>query len=342
MKRLAGAVLMSALIAAVVHAGSVQAQTPPPKVLSHYTSLAGMPALDDFFMPAPEVGSLVYGQYNSYYTTDTFRNPKGEKVKTITVEGPLGNPREIKLDVDVDMWVLAPLLMWAPDWEVLGGRYGAFVMVPVGNPSLGASLQKEIGFGRHVDESPWDIADLFVQPVWFNWKVQRFDLSTAYGFYAPTGKYEKGAADNTGFGFWSHEFIGAVRYHFDEAETLSGVFALVGEINHEQEDSDLTPGSHITLNWGARKDCLDGWLRFSIIGYNTWQASDDHGSDAGPPSMRVRDQVHAAGFNVGVPKLGLSLNYTHEFQAKDRFEGQTLMVFFALPLDPVVEWMGVG
>ena len=37
---------------------------------------------------------------------------------------------------------------------------------------------------------------------------RRFNLTTAYSFAAPTGRYELGADDNIGLGFWTHQFQG--------------------------------------------------------------------------------------------------------------------------------------
>jgi hypothetical protein len=34
--------------------------------------------------------------------------------------------------------------------------------------------------------------------------VPRVDLTAGYGFYAPTGRFELGATDNIGLGFWTH------------------------------------------------------------------------------------------------------------------------------------------
>jgi len=307
--------------------------------ISHYSSLPGIPFLDDLFLPPEEVGRFVYAQYNAYYGTDTFRNSRGNKVETITITGPGGRPITINLDLDVDNWVIAPLFLWSPGWKLLGARYGGYLLVPVGNPSIAADLQTEIGLGKSVEESACHLGDIYFQPLWLQWSFDRVDVTGAYGFYAPSGKYERGDVDNVGLGFWSHQFQSAVRYHIDQ--TSAAILAVTAEINQDKQDADITPGPHLTLNWGARRRFLDDWLQFGVSGYDTWQVGDDHGSDAGPPSARVRDEVHAAGFEISVPRFGLAVKYTHEFGARDRFEGQMVSVFFALPLDPVLAWMGV-
>jgi hypothetical protein len=308
--------------------------------LNHYA--AGIPNLDDFFLPPPEAGQFIYGQYNMYYFSDTFRNSDGKKVDSITLTGPGGRPITIKLDIDIDNYNIAPLLMWAPKFTLLGARYGAYAIVPVGNPSLAADLSTEIGLGRSVNEGTWDTGDFFFQPLWLMWSLPHADITAGYGLYAPTGRYSNGALDNVGLGFWEHQLQTALRYHVDQARTLSGVLAVTIEIPQEKEDVDITPGSSFALNWGLRKNFMDDWLQLGVVGYDTWQITDDTGSAAPPEPLRHHDEVHAAGIQIGVPKLGVAFKYMHEYEARDRFEGQLLTLFFAVPLDPAINWISTS
>ena len=301
--------------------------------LSHFSALPGMVFLDDWFLPPPEQGQFFYAQYSAYYGTDTFRDPDGNKVGQIQIEGPAGQPRTVDLSLDVDNWTIAPVLMWAPDWNVLGARYGVLAMLPVGNPTIAAGLQTEIGRGVEIEDSSWGLGDLFFQPIWLEWSRNRVDLSAGYGFYAPTGRYEQGATDNTGFGFWAHQLQSALRYRPND--TVAAVVSLSGEINQNKEDADIVPGSHLTMTWGARKHFFDDWLQFGVVGYDTWQVSNDSGSDV---TRKDKDQVHGFGFQTGIPRLGLAVKYMHEFNARDRFEGDVVSIFFALPLDQMLRW----
>jgi hypothetical protein len=305
--------------------------------LSHYSAMPGLAFMDDYFIPAPEMGRLFFAQYSTWYGTDTFRNADGNEVDRITVTRPGGQERDIDLDLDVDSWLLGPVLLWSPGWRVLGARYGAFVMVPVSNPTVAANLETEVGLGLGIETSSWGLSDLYAQPLWLEWNVDRLDITAAYGFFAPTGRYEGGATDNTGFGFWGHQLQSALRYRVNE--TVAASVALTGEINQNKEDADIVPGSHLTLNWGARKHFFDDWFQFGFAGYDTWQVSDDDGADV---TVTTRDQVHGVGFQTGVPRLGLAVKYMYEFNAQDRFEGQTVSIFYAVPLEPALKWIGLS
>src|SRR5262249_21628309 len=151
--------IVLALLAAIVVLVSLR----PARAieLNHYAP--GFANQHDFFLPPPEAGELIYAQYQFYYHTGAYRDADWKKLTSIT--GPLGHPSSV--DADVDQFVVAPTLLWAPRWNVLGGRYGAYIVVPFGNPSLQANLETVRGGHAHANTSVWDIGDVFFQPLWF-------------------------------------------------------------------------------------------------------------------------------------------------------------------------------
>ena len=279
--------------------------------LSHY--LPGLPNMDDYFLPPKEVGQFVYVQYNVYYHTETIRDRNGNEIKSITVNGPQGTPRTINLDVNVDQVFLVPTFLWAPKWDVLGGRYAAYVAVPVGQPSIESNLETERGRGTGASTSVWDIGDIFVQPLWFMWSFPRegrrpaIDVAAGYGFDAPTGRFHPGAADNVGLGFWEHQLQLPVRFTLDEATATSFVVANTVEVGQEKEKGvEVTPGAHYTLNWGFGRHFFDDWFEASLLGYHTFQITDDTGSGVSASSRGARDELHGIGTQIGIPKFGLA------------------------------------
>jgi Putative MetA-pathway of phenol degradation len=68
--------------------------------------------------------------------------------------------------------------------------------VPFGGPSLRVALSTPTGSGIDTDTSTFGLQDLYVQPVWLRWKWENIDLAGSVGFYAPSGRFEAGAADN--------------------------------------------------------------------------------------------------------------------------------------------------
>lgn len=310
--------------------------------LGHYAP--GLFNIRDFAMPPP--GS--YGAvYNYYYTTDRLNDRRGNKVSSVTI-GP-GPGVTLGVDVDVDIYVAVPTLIWASPWTILGGRYGALISPSLANVGLGASLATETGRGLNPEGSQFDLGDLYVQPVWLDWTLPHLDVAMSYGVYAPIGKYDVEtvtfpiigtrrveAIDNIGFGFWTHQVQGAVTWYPMEHRGTALTAALTYEIHHKKEDIDVTPGSHVSLNWGVSQyvpltEDQALLLEVGPTGYSQWQVTADTGSAA---NNNIHDQAHAAGVQIGLTYVpwnaAVNFHYLYEFASEDRFQGQLAVLSAAV------------
>ncbi|HLH52893.1 MAG TPA: transporter, partial [Verrucomicrobiae bacterium] len=149
----------------------------------------------------------------------------------------------------------------------------------------------------------------------------------------PIGPFKTTAPDNIGLGFWTHQFQGAVYWYPRPDQSLAVMAALTYEINGNQQGFDITPGEHLTLNWGLSKNFPltsneSLVLEVGPAGYDSWQVTDDTGSNARNPN--VHDQVHGVGGQIGVTyapwNVTLDFSYFYEFYAVDRFQGQSLSI----------------
>jgi len=261
---------------------------------------------------------------------DTFKNKDGDKVSSFT--GPRGNT--IKLDVSVDLYVLAPAFMWLSDWEILGARYGAYIIPTFGNSSVGASLTTARDFGVNSDDSNFGVGDMFVQPLWLGWTRTNWDFAVGYGFYAPIGKYERGASTNIGLGYWEHQFQGAVAWYPDEKRATALTATVTYEISQNVEGADVTPGQRLSINLGVDQFLPLGASGFLLeLGagvYGQFQTTDDKGSDVRSPD--VHDQIFGVGPQIGLTYLpwnaAATAKWQHEFEAEDRFEGDNFTLNF--------------
>lgn len=296
--------------------------------IGHYS--AALADLRDYLMPAQP--GFYFKEYTFYYTTDTFKDRHGNKVSDLDL--PLGGSAEV--DLDVDIFVLAPAFMWISDWEILGAHYGAYIIPTFGNSSVDASLTTLRGFGASSDESDFGVGDLFVEPLWLGWTRKHWDFALGYGFYAPVGEFEQGASDNIGLGFWTHQAQAAIAWYPDEGRKTALVAAVTYEYNQNVEGADLTPGQRINANLGIDQLIPLGGsglvLELGVGLYGQWQITDDKGSDA------INSDVHDQVFGVG-PQLGLiyvpwgaaaTAKWQHEFEAENRFEGDNFTLNFAV------------
>jgi hypothetical protein len=273
----------------------------------------------DFVMPPKGVYVALY---SLYYTSDEFRDRHGNEVNSVTIR-----QRTLDLDVDLDLYSLAPAVLWNTGFKILGADYGMIGALPFGGPSVQASLALGPDLGIEADESAFGLQDLLVQPLWLGWHLPNADLALAYAFYAPSGRFKQGDPDNLGLGFWTHQFqLGGAYYLLKRATAL--VMALTYEIHMNKEDVDILPGSDLSFNYGVSQflPAGPGLLELGVLGYSQWQVTDDDGADARNPD--VHDQVHTIGGQLGyaLPKwhLGITMKYLYEYYAEDRFRGQAL------------------
>jgi hypothetical protein len=185
----------------------------------------------------------------------------GNHVNSVTIKPGPGPGVTLGLDVDVNVYALAPAFIWVSPWKVLGAKYGAYVSPTFGNTSVGASLRTQTGSGRNADDSQFGVGDLFVQPLWLDWAKEHWDFAPGYGFYAPIGQYDTEtitlpvvgplrveAADNIGYGFWTHQIQGAVTWYPWADKRLAVSTALTFHYFHEFAAKDRFQGQSIGLN----------------------------------------------------------------------------------------------
>ncbi len=307
----------------------------------------GVLGIRDFSVPEPGLYGVLY---NYYYSTDRLNDADGNRVDSITISPGPGPGVTLDLEVDVDVYAIAPTLIWVSSKKFLGAKYAAYISPSFSDSSVAASLTTASGTGRSAEGSQFDAADLFVQPLWLGWTQEHWDFALGYGFYAPTGRYGTEtvdlpivgpitveASDNIGLGFWAHQFQGAASWYPWVDRRMAVVGALTYEINDNKEDFDLTPGDVLTFSWGvdqylpvrADQSLL---LDVGLAGYSSWQVSNDSGADAAIPA--VKDEVHAVGVQIGlthVPtNMALTFHYFNEFSSKDRFQGESVGLNFAL------------
>jgi hypothetical protein len=325
----------SAIFALLITAGgNVSAGT-----LAHYAP--SVYNIRDFLIPDPGFYMVFYAPY---YHTDKYKDDHGNPITSITGPNRTGQIVTLAYTTDIDVETISPEFIWVPHWTLPGGgKIGAYVAPSFGNSSVSASLETATGRDVSSSHSQFATGDLFVQPVWLGWATTHWDLSAAYGAYAPTGKYNtevttlrlsglrfRGIApDNVGLGFWEHQFQGAIAWYPWEDKRSALSIATTYELSEHQQGTGLTPGSELTLNWGwsqyvpLRRD-KSLLLEIGPAGYCQWQTSYDYGPGVDPTNNPL-SSVIAAGFQTGltyVPwKAFINFRFSSEFDAIARFQG---------------------
>jgi hypothetical protein len=74
--------------------------------IGHYAP--GLPNIRDFVMPAPGFYGVLY---NYFYTSDRLNDGDGNEINSVTINPRRGPGVTLGVDVDVDIYVLAPALL---------------------------------------------------------------------------------------------------------------------------------------------------------------------------------------------------------------------------------------
>ncbi len=307
--------------------------------------MPGVFGIRDYVVPDPGFyGTL----YNFYYTTNRMNDNNGNKVESVQI-GPRKNVT-VNVDVNVDLYAVAPAFVWVSEWKIFGAKYAAFIAPTFANTSLSGALSTERGRGINPENSTFNVGDMQVQPLWLGWTMTNWDVALGYSFYAPIGKYTTvtetlpnagqvtyPSPDNIGYGYWTHQFQGGLTWYPWPDKRMAVATALTYEINQNKQDFDLTPGQNLTFNYGLSQylpltDDHKLILDIGPAGYSSWQITDDTGSDATNPSDHM--QVHGVGGQLGLAYVpwhaAMNFHYFYEYAADNRFQGQSIGLNFAM------------
>jgi hypothetical protein len=285
----------SFVLAAGIVALAVQLQAQSLPVGSHYP--IGAEGLKGADLPPP---GFYVRDYNYFYYADS-------------VDG-------LTPKVDLFAYCQAVKLVYLTNYKILGANWGVDMIVPF----MYKNLTGQLGTAGQ-----FSLGDIYACPLLLSWHLDQFDFSAAYGVWAPSGNFETTTPANyltcPGDGYWSHMFtLGGVWYP-DTKKTWALSLLSRYEISTEQDNTQITPGNMYSLEWGLSKTVAQG-VDLGLVGYYQQETTEDSGKGA----ATALSNVVGVGPEVSVlwEKIGLisSLRYVYEVSAKDRPQGQTVVL----------------
>jgi hypothetical protein len=232
--------------------------------------------------------------YNQFYTADHFRG------------GPPG------FEVNAYAQVLRGI--YITDYEILGAKYGADVVLPFVYTDFKMTGLRNRAFG---------LGDLNFEPLLLSWNREKYDAAFGYSVWAPSGEFDLTRPAKPGKGYWSQMLTLGGTYYMDQEKTWAVSALNRYEFHHRNKDVQTTAGDTYSLEFGLSKS-LRKTIDVGLVGYYQQQVTVDSGPGAVLP--KVRDHVIALGPEISAvcTKLGVigSLRYLKEFDANNRSEGQ--------------------
>ncbi len=255
-----------------------------------------------------------------FYTADAVKDREGDELLT----GSL------------DSAVFGAALNVVTPRKLLGANYGFLVVLPWAN--------NRVQGVEDFDSNPGaGLTDMFIQPINLGWHRPRADFTGAYGLYLPTGRYEDGAANNTGLGMWAQEFLVGTTVYLDERRTLHAATTATFDFQSAKKDSNTKVGSILNLEGGIGADFLGGGLTAGLAYYGTFKLSDDR-FDARLPSVLIRGKNRVWGLG---PEISLAIaanktvygfvtvRYQWEVGARTTTEGAAWNIMATFPIRPI-------
>jgi len=257
----------------------------------------------------PDSG-LTYSNLFIFNSRDELKGPDGEVLSTGT--------NAVMIDLNTFAWVSRDTM--------LGAKVSATASLLVSNNSLASDTDGQLSAGG-------GFADSFFQPFIMGWQTPRVGIRAAYGVLVPTGRFNAGASDNVGSGYWTHAPSAGVTVYLNETRTTAVSAFHMYEFHTVQEGTDIHPGQTANVDYSLTHTIPvrdDVQLQLGVVGYGQWQMTDKTGPTITPAQSSAHYRVHALGFasNLSLParKVSLGLKYFKEFSNTSSFQGYTLQI----------------
>ncbi len=239
--------------------------------------------------------------------------------------------------VDADLFLTLPTVIWVTPVDLLGGDLaftGTFVL---GNADLDASATFEIpgvGAGKaSVSDERWAVGDPAFGAM-VGWQAENSNYLLAASVNVPVGDYDAGRLSNISLNRWAWDLTGAATWLDPESGfELSGAAGIT--FNGENDDTDYETGTEFHLEAAAAYH-LSPTFSIGVNGYHYQQLTGDSGAGAtlGDFEGRVTGlgPMMSATFMLGPIPVATSLRYFHEFNVKNRLEGDAGWLTITIPL----------
>lgn len=280
----------------------LQAEPTPAQVRGVYP--AGMSATNSGV--TPESG-FSYSNLLAIYSRDKFVGTDGELLAT--------GEQSVVMDLNSFVWVSRR--------RIMGARFSMSATLPIANNSLTSDVTGPLSGGQ-------GFADSYYQPFILGWNTERADVRAVYGFLAPTGKFEEGANDNVGSGYWTHALSSGQTFYLTKNRATSVSAFQMYEIHTTQASTQIHPGQTLNLDYSVMQAFSVGRdlrLQVGLVGYHQWQITDKTGPAITPEQANAHYKVNALGVasNVNITsRVNAGFKYFQEFENRSTFQGHSL------------------
>lgn len=241
------------------------------------------------------------------------------------------------LGLDADSWAHGLTVLWRPPVELGHGlSYAMSATVPYVFMDVEANAATG-PLALDLSDQEDGLGDIVLMPVMMNYHHNDdWNANARLAIYAPTGSYEAGRLANTGKNFWTIEPTVAAMY-FGKGNGIEASVFMGFDFNTENPDTDYRSGTSFHLDGTVAQHfpLFDGLAGAGVSAYTYHQITGDSGDGATFGDFKGRTNGVGPVLSFVSPGSGsivAELKWLHEFEVKNRLEGDTvfLKVLFKL------------
>jgi hypothetical protein len=252
-----------------------------------------------------------------------------------------------KADVNLDITAFAeiPVLLWVTPLKILGGNFALGGYVPIGWQDISVDVDAlatlttrngrtfQRGGSFSLGEESTEIGDPALMPM-LGWHSGNWHWSMTGLLNIPVGQYDKNDIVNMGTNRWAFDATAAATW-LDPKRGHEASVAAGFTFNGENPDTNYRTGTEFHVEFAVMQHVSEAFA-FGLAGYHFQQVTGDSGAGATLGSFKGR--VTALGpnvvynFKLGATPVATQLSWYHEFNVKNRVEGDAVVFSVTIPL----------
>jgi len=270
----------------------------------------------------------VYLQSDDYYYTASQSGSGAFEIGDVTVQ------TGFEVEADAYYKLLTPLLV--TPLTVLGGNVGFGIAIPIGWKDVFAAgnlAAGDVALRQTFRDSDAALGDP-VASAFVGWNRGNWHWNVGALVNIPIGEWDEGPLANIGFNRWGLDLNGAITW-LDPQVGLDLSAAAGFTFHAENPDTGYQSGNEFHLEFAAVQN-FSPQFSAGVVGYYYEQISGDSG---GPPVLGdFKGRVTAVGpfvgynFQIGETPVSTRLRWYHEFDAKNRLEGDAAFFTVFVPV----------
>ncbi len=231
------------------------------------------------------------------------------------------------------------IFLYQAPWTLLGGQYGAALVVPYQWMDVKADLllttRRGRTFGREVQGTDNGFGDIQLLPLMFGWERGDLKWQGTFGIYAPTGNFTNGALANIGKNYWTFEPGAAASYLSNKYGVELTAFTGF-DFNTENGTTNYQTGDQFYLDGTIAQHLplFGGFVGAGANGFFYQQITGDSGGGAKLGSFEgmtagIGPAVSYA-YGIGGLDVAAEFKWLPEIGVSNRLDGNTLWFKLAI------------